>query len=143
MNASVHNPPCSESSFRSHVGNMGSVFQIVGTNHARKHRKQNIAALHVGMNAKVSVSSAFGFDLGDEELRKFITEKEGKEPRITVGFNLLESYRAVCNRVEQAAESEVRLKGEIDAVIASFGEVADSADRTTLRGKKTAKADSD
>lgn len=58
--------------------------------------------------------------------------------RSHVGFNLLESYRAVCNRVEQAAESEVRLKGEIDAVIASFGEVADSADRTTLRGKKTA-----
>lgn len=78
-----------------------------------------------------------------EWLRKFITEKEGKEPRITVGFNLLDTYSRVCNRVEKSALAEVRLKGEIDAVIKSFGEVADSADRTTLRGKKTAKANSD
>jgi hypothetical protein len=75
-----------------------------------------------------------------EWLRKFITEKEGKEPRVTVGFNLLEAYRAVCNRVEEAAESEVRLKGEIDAVVKGFEILAGRESRALAGGKKTTKA---
>lgn len=61
-----------------------------------------------------------------EWLRKFIAEKEGKEPRITVGFNLMSLYSRVCDRVERAGDNERMLKGEIDAVIESISLLAGS-----------------
>lgn len=61
-----------------------------------------------------------------EWLRKFIAEKEGKEPRITVGFNLMSLYSRVCDRVERAGDNERMLKGEIDAAIESISLLAGS-----------------
>lgn len=62
-----------------------------------------------------------------EWLRKFISEKEGKEPRVTVGFNLMALYSRVCDRVEQAGDNERKLKGEIDAAIESISLLAGAA----------------
>lgn len=57
-------------------------------------------------------------------LRKYISEKEGKEPRLTTGFNLMAMYSRVCDRVEQAGDNERKLKGEIDAAIESISLLA-------------------
>ena len=65
-----------------------------------------------------------------EWLRKFISEKEGKEPRVTVGFNLMSLYSRVCDRVEQAGDNERKLKGEIDAAIESISLLAGATQGT-------------
>lgn len=74
-----------------------------------------------------------------EWLRKFISEKEGKEPRITVGFNLLELYHRVCDRVEQAGDNEKLLKGEINAALESFDLLVDAKNGTHPSATASAK----
>jgi hypothetical protein len=56
-----------------------------------------------------------------EWIRKFISSNEAKEPRMTVGFNLIQVYRQVCERVEQAGDRERQLKEDIDAALESAG----------------------
>jgi hypothetical protein len=54
-----------------------------------------------------------------EWLRKFVVG--GKEPRLTIGFNLIQVYRQVCDRVERAGDNERKLRNEIDAALESAG----------------------
>lgn len=74
-------------------------------------------------------------------LRKYISEKEGKEPRLTTGFNLMAMYSRVCDRVEQAGDNERKLKGEIDAAIQSISLLVDAKAGTPARPKAVAGAD--
>lgn len=71
-----------------------------------------------------------------EWLRKFIQRKEGKEPKLTVGFNLLAVYTRICDRVEEARDGERELKREIDAAIQSISTVAKGTPRTTRSSGK-------
>jgi len=80
-----------------------------------------------------------------EWLRKFLSSNGAKEPRLTVGFNLIQVYRRVCERVEQAGDNERQLKDEIDAALESAGLLvapAEGTDRsagevaTTSSGKR-------
>jgi hypothetical protein len=52
-------------------------------------------------------------------IRKFINGSEAKEPRWSVGWNLISHYNKVCDRVEQEIETEraaiLALKRDIDA----------------------------
>jgi hypothetical protein len=59
--------------------------------------------------------------VSSEWLRKFVSSNEAKEPRITVGFNLMMVYRRVCDRVEQAGDRERQLREDIDAALESVG----------------------
>jgi len=52
-------------------------------------------------------------------LRSFLSTNGAKEPRFTVGLNLIQVYRRVCERVEQAGDRERLLKEEIDAALES------------------------
>lgn len=54
-------------------------------------------------------------------LRSFLSTNGAKEPRLTVGMNLIQVYRQVCERVEQAGDRERQLKDEIDAALESVG----------------------
>ena len=65
-----------------------------------------------------------------EWLRKFLSSNGAKEPRMTVGFNLIQVYRRVCERVEQAGDQERQLKEEIDAALESAGLLVAPAKRT-------------
>lgn len=80
------------------------------------------------MLAYESVANSVGMTA--EWLRKFIKSNEAKEPRITVGLNLLLLYRRVCDRVEQAGDKEKKLKGEIDAALESVGLLVEPTKRT-------------
>lgn len=63
-----------------------------------------------------------------EWLRKFIGPNyDAKEPKMTLGFNIMTVYRRVCERVEQAADSERQLREEIDAALESAGLVVERA----------------
>jgi hypothetical protein len=67
-------------------------------------------------------------------LRSFLSTNGAKEPRVSVGFNLMQVYRQVCERVEQAGDRERRLKEEIDAAFESarlLVEGAKGTDRST------------
>lgn len=72
-------------------------------------------------------------------LRKFINGSEAKEPKWTVGWNLIDQYNRICNRVEQEIETErcliQTLKREIDAVASPVNRMVE----TTL-GEKTSPA---
>lgn len=64
-------------------------------------------------------------------LRKFINGSQAKEPRWSVGWNLLDHYNRVCARVEQEIEAErsliLALQREIDATTSPIDRmVADS-----------------
>lgn len=65
-----------------------------------------------------------------EWLRKFVSSNGAKEPRVTVGFNLIQVYRRVCERVEQAADQERLLRDQIDAAFESAGLVVVRAEET-------------
>jgi len=65
-----------------------------------------------------------------EWVRKYISSQEVAEPRFTVGINLIQVYRQVCERVEQAGDRERRLKEEIDAALESAGLLVAPAKRT-------------
>lgn len=91
------------------------------------------------MIAYDTIANAVG--VSAEWLRKYISEQEGKEPRLTAGFNLMLLYSRVCDRVEQASENERMLKGEIDAAIESIKFMAESEARTSRGAEAIAVAD--
>lgn len=76
-----------------------------------------------------------------EWLRKFIASKEAKEPRVTVGFNLMQVYSRICERVEQAGANEQKLKEEIDAALESIALVVDRPVPTNSGSEETASVD--
>lgn len=65
-----------------------------------------------------------------EWVRKYISSQEVAEPRFTVGLNLMQVYRRVCERVEEAGDRERFLKEEIDAALESAGLLVAPAKRT-------------
>lgn len=75
-----------------------------------------------------------------EWVRKFVNNSEGKEPKLTLGFNILEIYSRVCNRVEQAGDNERKLKGEIDAAIESISLLAGSTQAAPSSSGETSDA---
>ena len=76
-----------------------------------------------------------------EWLRKFISSNEAKEPRMTVGFNLIQVYRRVCERVEQAGDSERQLREQIDAALQSAGLLVARETTTESSGAQTPNAE--
>ena len=73
-------------------------------------------------------------------LRSFLSTNGAKEPRFTVGLNLIQVYRRVCERVEQAGDRERLLKEEIDAALESAGLLVAPATGTDSGAGKTAGA---
>ena len=65
-----------------------------------------------------------------EWVRKYISSEEAAEPRFTVGLNLMQVYRRVCERVEQAGDRERKLKEQIDAALESAGLLVETAKET-------------
>jgi hypothetical protein len=85
------------------------------------------------MAAYVMVAQTVGTSA--EWLRKFINGSEAKEPTWTIGWNLLDHYNKICNRVEQEIETErctiQTLKREIDAATSPINrmvQIAQSAE---------------
>jgi len=64
-------------------------------------------------------------------LRKFLAGREAKEPGWTTGWNILDQYSRICNRVEAEIETErtkrLALKGQIDAAAATFDRIVERA----------------
>ena len=56
-----------------------------------------------------------------EWLRAFIGSKGAKEPRVSLGFRIMQFYTRVCERVEQAGDNERQLKEEINAALECAG----------------------
>jgi hypothetical protein len=84
------------------------------------------------MAAYVTVAQTVGTSA--EWLRKFINGSEAKEPKWTVGWNLLDQYNRICNRVEHEIETERQqirtLKGQIDAVTSPINRMVETSQRT-------------
>ena len=74
-------------------------------------------------------------------LRSFLSTNGAKEPRFSVGLNLIEAYRRVCERVELAGDRERRLKEEIHAALDSFDKLVDRASREEGSGAQASDAD--
>lgn len=78
--------------------------------------------------AHENIAKAIG--MSSSWIRKFIADDGGvREPRLTLHFRIVAAfYDRVCNRVEQEQKTElaeiVRLRRKIDAVTASFIEMA-------------------
>ncbi len=53
-------------------------------------------------------------------LRSFVSTNGAKEPRVSVGFSIIQVYRRVCDRVEQAGDRERHLRESIDAALEDF-----------------------
>lgn len=53
-------------------------------------------------------------------LRSFLSTNGAKEPGFVIGLNLIEAYRRVCERVEQAGDRERQLKENVNAALESF-----------------------
>lgn len=75
-------------------------------------------------------------------LRKFIKGREAKEPGWTTGWNILDQYNRICNRVEQEIETErmkhLALKEKIDAVNSSVDRVVARTAQDQIIAKTTA-----
>ena len=71
-------------------------------------------------------------------LRKFIAGREAKEPGWTTGWNILDQYSRICDRVEAEIETErakiLALKGSIDAITAIADQVVEYAARAPEAG---------
>lgn len=71
-------------------------------------------------------------------LRKFINGSEAKEPKWSVGWNLLDHYNRICTRVEQEIETErtaiQALKREIDAATSPVNRMVEIASRAEAVG---------
>jgi hypothetical protein len=84
------------------------------------------------MAAYVTVAQTVGTSA--DWLRKFINGTEAKEPKWTVGWNLLDQYNRVCNRVECEIETERQkirtLKGQIDAATSLINRMGEIEKRT-------------
>ena len=78
-------------------------------------------------------------------LRKFITGQEAKEPGWTTGWNILDQYSRICDRVEAEIETErakfLALKEKIDAANTIVNRVAEST--TRAESSSTPAKDSD
>lgn len=74
-----------------------------------------------------------------EWLRKFISSNEAKEPRLTLGLNMMVFYRRVCERVEQAGDHERQLKEDIDAALESAGLLVVTAKATDKGAAKASR----
>ena len=74
-------------------------------------------------------------------LRKFITGQEAKEPGWTTGWNILDQYSRICDRVEAEIETErakfLALKEKIDAANTIVNRVAESTTRAESSGEAT------
>jgi len=72
-------------------------------------------------------------------LRKFIKGDESKEPGWTTGWNILDQYSRICDRVEAEIETErariLALKEKIDAANSTVDRVVASTPRTAEVGK--------
>lgn len=104
---------------------MSSSAQVLGLTRSaaaalveREERRtgSRMAAYH-NVGAMVGASSSW--------IRKFVTERpEVKTPDLTTGWNILETYRRVCGRIEAEAENErakaQALKRQIDAADAGI-----------------------
>lgn len=70
-------------------------------------------------------------------LRKFIKGQEAKEPGWTTGWNILDQYSRICDRVEAEIETEraktLALKGMIDAA----NQIANRAVESTTRAESS------
>ena len=68
-------------------------------------------------------------------LRKFIKGHEVKEPGWTTGWNILDQYSRICDRVEAEIETErtkiLALKGQIDATASTIDRMVASSSRTS------------
>lgn len=78
-------------------------------------------------------------------IRKFLSDNEAvKEPRMTLFSNIRASYESLCTRVEQEHQSELvrlaKLRRQIDAVTAGFGEAVANTAGASPRGKAIADA---
>lgn len=73
-------------------------------------------------------------------LRKFIAGQEAKEPGWTTGWNILDHYNRICERVEQEIETErtktLALKESIDAITATIARM-DKGMAGAARGRET------
>lgn len=76
-----------------------------------------------------------------EWLRKFLSANGAKEPRVTLGFNLMQVYSQICNRVEQAGDQERKLKEDIDAALESAGLLVVTAKAENSGAEETPRAD--
>lgn len=78
-------------------------------------------------------------------LRKFIAGREVKEPGWTTGWNILDQYSRVCDRVEAEIETEraktLALKGMIDAANQFANRAMESAKRTESSGAQAPDAE--
>lgn len=83
------------------------------------------------MSAYQTVASAIG--TSSSWLRKFIAGREAKEPGWTTGWNILDQYSRICDRVEASIETEraktLALKERIDALTAIADRVVEGAPR--------------
>lgn len=83
------------------------------------------------MAAYVVVAQTVGTSA--EWIRKFINGSEAKEPKWTVGWNLIDHYNRICTRVEQEHDKErlliQTLKREIDAVTSPVARMVEIAAR--------------
>ncbi len=68
-------------------------------------------------------------------LRKFIKGNEAKEPGWTTGWNILDQYNRICDRVEAEIETErtkiLALKGQIDAAHSTADRTLEGTSRTS------------
>lgn len=78
-------------------------------------------------------------------LRKFIKGQEAKEPGWTTGWNILDQYSRICDRVEAEIETEraktLALKGLIDAANEIANRVVVSTARPESSGASAPDAD--
>jgi hypothetical protein len=83
------------------------------------------------MAAYESVASTVGTSAS--WLRKFIKGDEAKQPGWITGWNILDQYSRICDRVEAEIETErtriLALKGQFDAVTETFNRVVESSAR--------------
>ena len=76
-------------------------------------------------------------------LRSFLSTNGAKEPRFSVGLNLIEAYRRVCERVELAGDRERQRKEQIYAALKSAGLLVAPAKGTEGSGAQASDADGD
>ena len=88
------------------------------------------------MAAYEMVASTVG--TSSDWIRKFIKGRDAKEPGWTTGWNILDQYNRICNRVEQEHDTErtkiLALKEQIDAATSSVNRMVEIAERAKTLG---------
>jgi hypothetical protein len=84
------------------------------------------------MTAYADVAKAVG--TSTESFRKYINCSEAKEPKWSVGWNLLDQFNQLCARIDQDTEAKRNqtraIKREIDAIISPVIRMVEGASRT-------------